>query len=256
MDKKEEYKLLIDTATLAGKLMLENGAEIYRVEDTIRRMLAVSGLKTGESYVTNTGIMVNLDDPSVDSMTVIRRISSRNMDLNMISLVNNISREFCAGNMDLKEAFHELKHLDGRQYSKLMIDLSIVGVAGFFALVFGGGFRDAITAGVDGALIALMLRFSKRLRLNGFIETVLCSVVLAAGAVLMAETFGHISSDKVIISAIMPIVPGAAFTTAIRDILQGDYVAGGAKALEAFVKVAAIVVGVGLGMICTGGVRL
>ena len=188
MDKKEEYKLLIDTATLAGKLMLENGAEIYRVEDTIRRMLAVSRLKTGESYVTNTGIMVNLDDPSVDSMTVIRRISSRNMDLNMISLVNNISREFCAGNMDLKEAFHELKHLDGRQYSKLMIDLSIVGVAGFFALVFGGGFRDAITAGVDGALIALMLRFSKRLRLNGFIETVLCSVVLAAGAVLMAET--------------------------------------------------------------------
>ena len=252
MDKKEEYKLLIDTATLAGKLMLENGAEIYRVEDTIRRMLAVSRLKTGESYVTNTGIMVNLDDPSVDSMTVIRRISSRNMDLNMISLVNNISREFCAGKMDLKEAFHELKHLDGRQYSKLMIDLSIVGVAGFFALVFGGGFRDAITAGVDGALIALMLRFSKRLRLNGFIETVLCSVVLAAGAVLMAETFGH----KVIISAIMPIVPGAAFTTAIRDILQGDYVAGGAKALEAFVKVAAIVVGVGLGMICTGGVRL
>ena len=167
MDKKEEYKLLIDTATLAGKLMLENGAEIYRVEDTIRRMLAVSRLKTGESYVTNTGIMVNLDDPSVDSMTVIRRISSRNMDLNMISLVNNISREFCAGNMDLKEAFHELKHLDGRQYSKLMIDLSIVGVAGFFALVFGGGFRDAITAGVDGALIALMLRFSKRLRRSG-----------------------------------------------------------------------------------------
>lgn len=256
MDKKEEYKLLIDTATLAGKLMLENGAEIYRVEDTIRRMLAVSGLKTGESYVTNTGIMVTLDDPSMDSMTVIRRISSRNMDLNKISIVNNISREFCDGKIGLKKAFHDLKHLDARQYGALLVDVSIVGVAGFFALVFGGSFRDAMAAAVDGVFIALVLRLSKKLGFNGFIETVLCSIVLAAGAMIMAETFGKISSDKVIISAIMPIVPGAAFTTAIRDILQGDYVAGGAKALEAFVKVVAIVVGVGLGMICTGGVRL
>ena len=27
-----DYKLLIDTAALAGMIMLENGAEIYRVE--------------------------------------------------------------------------------------------------------------------------------------------------------------------------------------------------------------------------------
>ncbi len=28
-----DYKLLIDTAALAGTVMLENGAEIYRVEE-------------------------------------------------------------------------------------------------------------------------------------------------------------------------------------------------------------------------------
>ena len=60
-------------------------------------------------------------------------------------------------------------------------------------------------------------------------------------------------ADTVIIGAIMPIVPGAAFTIAIRDTLQGDYVAGSAKVLESLIKVAAIVVGAGLGMIMTGG---
>ena len=53
-------------------------------------------------------------------------------------------------------------------------------------------------------------------------------------------------------AAIMPIVPGAAITTAVRDTMQGDYVAGGAKALEAFVSAAAIAAGVSFGMILTG----
>ena len=38
MEEKKDYKLYLDTATLAGKLMLQNGAEIYRVEDTIQRI--------------------------------------------------------------------------------------------------------------------------------------------------------------------------------------------------------------------------
>ena len=177
MEEKKDYKLYLDTATLAGKLMLQNGAEIYRVEDTIQRMLAVSGLKTAEAYVTATGIMVTLDDPKEDSMTVIKRIPSRGTDLNTVSIVNDISRKFCSGQMTLKEAFHDLKHLD-------------------------------------------------------------------------------INVDTVIIGAIMPIVPGAAFTIAIRDTLQGDYVAGSAKVLESLIKVAAIVVGAGLGMIMTGGFHL
>lgn len=255
MEEKKDYKLYLDTATLAGKLMLQNGAEIYRVEDTIQRMLTVSGLRTAEAYVTSTGIMVTLDDPKMDSLTVIKRISSRGTDLNIVSIVNDISRKFCSGKMTLKEAFHELKHLDANQYTDFQKDLGIIGVSLFFALVFGGSWRDAAAAGIDGVLIVLVLHLSRWFSLNAFMETAFCSVVLAAGAVMMGwQNLQPINVDTVIIAAIMPIVPGAAFTIAIRDTLQGDYVAGGAKALEAVIKVAAIVVGAGLGMIMTGGI--
>lgn len=255
MVEEKDYKLYLDTATMAGKLMLQNGAEIYRVEDTIRRMLEVSGLRTAEAYVTSTGIMVTLDDPELDSMTVIKRIPSRGTDLNMISLVNDISRRFCDGQMTLKEAFHDLKHLDARQYTEFQMSLGIIGVALFFAPVFGGSLWDTLAAGIDGILIVLVLHLTKRMEINAFMENVLCSIALAAGAVLMSwiPDLG-ISAETVIISAIMPIVPGASFTTAIRDTLQGDYIAGGAKALEALVKVVAIVVGAGFGMILTGGI--
>ena len=70
-----DYKLLIDTAALAGTIMLENGAEIYRVEETINYILKTSGLKTSEAFVVSTGIMISLDDPSIDALTVIRRVN-------------------------------------------------------------------------------------------------------------------------------------------------------------------------------------
>ena len=120
MEEKKDYKLYLDTATLAGKLMLQNGAEIYRVEDTIQRMLAVSGLKTAEAYVTATGIMVTLDDPKEDSMTVIKRIPSRGTDLNTVSIVNDISRKFCSGR-ELFEAL-KIKKIFVRYFNKPRID--------------------------------------------------------------------------------------------------------------------------------------
>ena len=67
-----DYKLLIDTAALAGMIMLENGAEIYRVEETIDYMLKTSGLKTTQAFVVSTGFMISLDDPSIDALTVVR----------------------------------------------------------------------------------------------------------------------------------------------------------------------------------------
>ena len=34
-----DYKLLFDTAVFAGELLMKNGAETYRVEDTMYRIL-------------------------------------------------------------------------------------------------------------------------------------------------------------------------------------------------------------------------
>ena len=73
-----DYKLLIDTAALAGMIMLENGAEIYRVEETIDYMLKTSGLKTTQAFVVSTGFMISLDDPSIDALTVVRRVDIAN----------------------------------------------------------------------------------------------------------------------------------------------------------------------------------
>ena len=98
--------------------------------------------------------------------------------------------------------------------------------------------------------MVLILYLGRKIGLNDFFQLLLASAVIAVVAYLAAENpYQTIQMDIVII---VPIVPGAAITTAVRDTMQGDYVAGGAKALEAFVSAAAIAAGVSFGMILTG----
>ena len=54
--------------------------------------------------------------------------------------------------------------------------------------------------------------------------------------------------DVVISGSILPLLPGVAITNAIRDTLQGDYMSGGARAVEAFVMAASIAIGIGCGL--------
>ena len=106
-----DYKLLFDTAVFAGEVLMKNGAETYRVEDTMYRILKKSNLKTVQVLVLMTGFVATLDDPSIDSLTVVRRINSRGTNLDKVNRVNNISREFCEDRITLEEAFRQMKKL-------------------------------------------------------------------------------------------------------------------------------------------------
>ena len=54
-----------------------------------------------------------------------------------------------------------------------------------------------------------------------------------------------IMQDKVIIGAIMPLVPGIALTTSIRDLFNGDYLSGAIHMIDAILTAFCIAIGVG-----------
>ena len=97
-----DYKLLVNTAVLAGETMLKNGAETYRVEDTIRHILRTANVETAETIVLLTGIVVTLDDPDIDTITTMRRVKGHGTNLNRIDQVNRISRQYCSGEISLE----------------------------------------------------------------------------------------------------------------------------------------------------------
>ncbi len=243
-------KLLVETAVLAGEIMLISGAEIFRVENTIDHILRRAGRETSEAIVFSTGIFASLNDPSIEAITVARRVTGRSTNLNRVYLVNDVSRKLCEDRITVEEAYRKLKEIrTTMQYSRWLKDAGIVGVSVFFTLLLGGGGRDFLAAAITGAVLAVAMEVSSRLKLNDFCMNGISAFLIAFTALSVEKLLlPGIRSDIIIIGAIMPLVPGVIFTTAIRDTLNGDYASGTARMMEAVVIALSVAAGVGAGI--------
>jgi len=244
------YKRLVEVALLAGEIMLSGGAETYRVEDTMMHILRVSGFETAEAIVSGMAISVTLADEEECMISSVKRIVERQTDLGKVYKVNTISRQFCSGHISLNEAYQSLKQVKStRPYTYLQRFLANIGTVMFFAVLLGGSVYDFVFATFNGLVLAICLYLLGKIHMNSFFTNVLC-----AGAVAMTSSFVlhvlhvPIALDVVISGSILPLVPGVAITNAIRDTLQGDYMSGGTRAIEAFVMATSIAIGIGIGL--------
>ena len=91
-----DEKMAKDVIMLAGRILLESGAEGSRVEDTMTRIARKLGYPESNSFVTNTVIQFTLHN---ESYPRIFRINSRDTNLIKISQANEISRLITKGDI-------------------------------------------------------------------------------------------------------------------------------------------------------------
>lgn len=236
---------LLNISTLAGKIMLESGAETYRVEETIVRIGLSFGIDDAESFVTPTGIITSLTKDST-TVTLVRRITSRGVDLNKIDLINNLSRQVQAQSMTVDELNTELINISqSDRYSAALTLFSSCAAAGCFALMFGGNIKDFFAAFIIGACIKIVSAVCQKLDINSFFINSLGGGLCAILAIILMKLNICANLDKTIIGSIMLLVPGLTITNAIRDTIAGDLLSGITKAAEAFLVAISIAVGTG-----------
>ena len=236
---------LLHVSTYAGRIMLESGAETYRVEETICRICYSFGVDEADSFVTPTGIMVSICHDN-KTYSLINRVKSRSVDLNKIDKINELPRTLQSEPMDLSHILKLLKEIDnGERYSfPLTLAFSALA-AGTFSILFGGGFNDLLAATFIGFIIKIVTIKFQRLSINEFFINCIGGATAASLTLLLVILGFNINIDKTIIGAIMLLVPGLAITNAIRDTIAGDFLAGLTKAAEAFLIAISIAVGSG-----------
>lgn len=233
-------------ATEAGRIILENGGETYRVEETILRICSAFNIKNAESFVTATGIMVSVTDAFGQSVSTVRRIKSRSVNLEKIALVNDLSRSIKVNGLTCDEVKEVLEKIEGsKRYNDNQTIFFSALAAAFFTLIFGGNFKDFCISFIIGGAIKYMCIIFSKFRINDFFTNIFGGA-LSALVALISVKFGLASSyDNIIIGSIMLLVPGLAITNAIRDTIAGDLVAALSRALEAFLIAVAIATGSG-----------
>jgi len=245
-----DYKLLTDTALLAGELMLQSGAETFRVEETITRILKTSGQERTEAIAYATGIMMTLDGKDSGVISLVVRIGDRETNLGQVCEVNNISRMYCAGKISLEEANSRLKAIRGvRRYPDWVITLCAIVTSAAFTLLLGGGVYDCLFAALYGGIQVVCLFLNRKVRINRFMLNMITAffvALLTEALVLVSEL--PINQEVLIAGSIMPMLPGVALTNALRDTLQGDYMSGAVRTIEAIMVAVAIGIGIGAGL--------
>ena len=247
-----DAQLLMKTAALAGELMLCSGAETYRVEDTMHHILKTAdNLEMAEVLVIMTGITATIKQKDENVISIVKRVNSRSTNMSLIMEVNDISRRYCGEEITLEEAYKELSGLKKNIYSRLENRLGVLGICVGFAIFFGGGIREMLVTLLVGLILTGCMTIGEKMQFHAFLQDVFGAFGIAVSSLLLSNLV-KVNLDTVIISSIMPMVPGVAITNAVRDTLQGDYLSGGARVLEAFLKAAGIAVGIAIGLLLMG----
>ena len=247
-------KELFNTAILAGELLAIYGAETYRVEETIIRILALAPTGRGEALATLTGFSVSFDSNKSGYLTAVRRVNYRRQRFDKIIVVNEISRKLCSGEIGLTDAHEKLNDLKKEKDKTKGHYLAMAIICLSFTVMFGGNWQEALMAGLAGIISAIALVLLAKNDTGTFMSDIVASFFIAIVAYIGNYVgFSEYSMNLTIIGGIMPLVPGVAITNALFDTLHGDYLSGAARGLEALVIALGIVLGIFLGLgLCEG----
>lgn len=238
------YSILLDLVTELGYRLTMSGAETFRVEESVNRILLSYGIES-ECFAIPNCLHVSIETPDGQPMTRMRRIGQHGNDLDAVERYSALSRRICGETPAPDIAAQWLKDTDAARisYSRAFTYIGhFIGSFGF-AILFGATVMDSLCAGICGLIVGLMDHFTEGLKANQFFRTIISSFLLSIPAYgLGALGIAH-NPDAVIIGALMLLVPGLLFTNAMRDIIYGDTNSGINRVVQVFLVAAAIALG-------------
>ncbi|WP_163655829.1 threonine/serine exporter family protein [Listeria sp. PSOL-1] len=228
---------------MAGKIMMESGAEMYRVEDTMNRIADSAGSKTGISFVTPTGIFMSIEGEQIIQL---KQIPTRTINLEKVSLVNDLSREFAQKKITLVELHNQLEKLEhnGNFFPLWLQIIAAALVSGALMIIFGGVWQDFMSTCMIGALGFIIYYYGTEWLKVKFLAEFLAAFTIGMLAVMITSLHLGVNLDKIIIGGVMPLVPGVPITNAVRDLLAGHLLSGMARGTEALLTSSAIGIGI------------
>ena len=246
------YEELLELAVSLANKLQACGAETYRVEDTIDRIIEAYGVERVDAFVIPSSVMASMETEDGKILTKIRRLKSSETLLDGIERYSALSRKICTEKPDMQEARRLLRETEKKvcRYPLPIFYLAAFLIGVGFGVFFGGGLFEALAAGICGLAIGAVTRFMGRFHANTFFTSFVCSFILG----FLANTFTAIgfgkNADITVIGAIMLLVPGFLFTNSLRDVIYGDTMSG----LNRLVQV--LIIGVALAFGTSSGVSL
>lgn len=229
-------------------MLIEYGAEIYRVEDSIYRIAAAYGFSGGdkkiEVFAIPASLIITVNEGNNAPLTQTVRISVRETNLDRVDKLNNLSRFICVTKPEAEVIDRHISEIRERKVYSFPVQLLSYGLVGAtFSMFFGGTAVDALFAGIISMIVLTVSKFVNKIKPSVFFQSVIGSLIIASIAVIVSKIGLTDGFDKVIIGASMNLVPGVTLTNCMRDFIAGDFLAGMYTLIEAVLVAVGMAVG-------------
>lgn len=237
---------LADLVILAGQMILENGGETRRVEETMMHMSFAGGAKAVDVVATPPGIFCTITTEQ-GTFTRVARIYKRGLNLAKVLEVNRISRELSEGTLSVEAAYQELQKLDAmpRRYATWIHTLAAASASSAFTYLLGAHVGSVFVAGLTGLMVMITVDALQDRGVLHFVAVAFGGVVAAVTNLTAKIIFPSLEFDLAVVGSIMVLVPGVAITNSMRDALSEDLVSAAVRGIEALGVASSIAVGVG-----------
>jgi uncharacterized membrane protein YjjP (DUF1212 family) len=244
MTTEEKYELLRCLLDL-GEMLLESGAEIDRIEDTIIRMSKAYGAERTDVFVITSIISITLVFGDGYTATETRRVANEaNTDFRRIESVNSLSRACCMDPLPVNKLRKRVNQVaEGHKSYAAILTGSILAAAGF-AVFFGGSIADGAVAALFASIIAATQKQLSTTRIKTIEANLIMSLFLGLAAGVLTIVIPSLHMDKILIGDIMLLIPGIAMTNSIRNMLVGDTISGIVRLAESLMWAVAIAGGI------------
>ena len=251
MIDRQTQAVLLNELLDMGELLLDSGAEISRVEDTLTRMGEAYGTQKIEVFVITSIISVTMTFPNCEALTETRRIRSGGAtDFAKFEELNALSRQCCAEPLPPGQLQQQLDNIRKQRKPFKNVLLGSVLAAGGFAVFFGGTGWDALAAAAFAVAICLLQDRLGRTQVNAVAFNLTISLLIGLGVGLLTTLIPALHMDKILIGDIMLLIPGLTMTNAIRNMLVGDTISGVVRLTESLIWAAALAGGFMVSRFC------
>lgn len=227
-----------------GEEMLISGAEVHRVEESIKRMCSALGAKRTDVFIITSSMVVTVYDETGKYFTQTRRVTSTGTDYEKLHKLNTLCRRVSDGTVSAKEIEQEFSAaVATKAYPFWLECIAYSAIAGAFTLFFGGTLAQTAISLFAGAVVRfVILLCEKTVPSKMFSKFLSCAA--ATMIAFISVKLGFINDvDKVVIGNIMSLIPGIGLTNALRDLFTGDSIAGILRSVEAVLAALAIAAG-------------
>ncbi len=255
LSRMADLREILELALHAGHLLLENGAETWRVEETVNRLGVGLGAEWMEVYPTPTGIIVSAV-ASGEHRTRIRRVPNLGVDLSRVGDILMLSRQVTAGQAGRSEVRAGLAHITQmpRAYAAWVTVLMVACASACFAALSGAGLAEFALGGLAAAITLLARNGLNRFFGRPVLLTTAVSALIGASAATIGMYWVTCSRpDLVILASIISLIPGIPMVNSVNDLINANYVSGLARGAQAALHLAAIATGMVVALALFGG---